>query len=112
MSVQLLYWLNAEKGEQSIMRKKARKRIEIRLYDEEMELLNEKVRERGMDRTTYIKERILQDNVTILYNKEIKQCLEDMLKLFDLIEEICPEEYQYLIKLYQEEVKKFWQYLR
>ena len=86
--------------------------ISIRLSQEEEQILNNKCKERGVDRSTYIREAIFAENhCSNIYNQKVRVAL-------DIISSTCVEirensqEHIKSVERLEEGVKLLWQSLR
>jgi hypothetical protein len=86
--------------------------ISIRLSEEEEKILNHKCKERGVDRSTYIREAIFsENNRSNIYNQKVRVALDIISGTCIEIRENSLEHLQSVERL-EEGVKLLWQSLR
>lgn len=90
---------------------KRTRQLHIRITPEEDEYIKMKAEKRGINKSDFIKERILDDNVSPIYNRDVEHALIHIsnLLIYD-VEKHCDD--QKFIRDCKKGVKQLWQYLR
>lgn len=84
--------------------------MHFKVSEEEKQEIREKAKERGVDVSTYMREKVLDDNIGCIYNRNVQLSIRRICNLFYKIETVCTDDK--VITEYKEVVKELWQYLR
>lgn len=84
--------------------------MHFKVSEEEKQEIRKKAKERGIDVSTYMRERALDNNIGCIYNRNVRLSIRKMCNLYSDIETVCTDDK--VIKEYKGVIKELWQYLR
>ena len=84
--------------------------INVRISEEENAILEKKVQERGIGKSAYIREAIVNEKVPVIYTSQFRQALEHVCALYLHIDQIDMNENQK--REYKQGVEGLWHCLR
>ncbi|MCI9218029.1 hypothetical protein AALA78_16605 [Lachnospiraceae bacterium 42-17] len=88
-----------------------KEKIEIRVTAEENECIIQECKNRGITKSTYVRQKIFKAEKEIIYDKEFKECLENINGLVMDLKAIVDNEAAVLVDKLIAEVGKEWQFL-
>lgn len=86
------------------------RQMHFKASEEERHTIIENAKERGVDVSTFIRERAINKNIGCIYNKNVQLSIKRICDLYSKIENVCTDDK--VIKEYKGAVEELWQYLR
>lgn len=84
--------------------------VHFKASEKEIQVIRENAKERGVDVSTFLRERGTDKNIGCIYNKNVQLSIERICELYLKIEKVCTDDK--VIKEYKGAVEELWQYLR
>lgn len=84
--------------------------INIRISEEENLILEKKARERGVGKSAYIREAIVNEAMPVIYTTQFRQAVEHICALHPYIDQIDMDESKK--REYKQGVEGLWRYLK